>query len=242
MKDYKPRVFHTIYMNLREYCYCNSHHFVFNEHDEERKLYDAKPCVYTDIRFKYNSNSSRLYLYNSKKPISIRNAFRLIRKCKGLPIDNIELHNWNTKYYYRYKVKKVKPLDVVYEINNPLYEKHFTNCDFSNKLTKALRDNGFIVEVYENSSFLLDLVNYATIVTGGNNTIDSRIEGECAIAYGYGKKIGFSSFNDKLFGYSNGMDNILYDIFGSFDKWSRCEEIPKTTSIEEIVKILKEGV
>ena len=59
------------------------------------------------------------------------------------------------------------------------------------------------------------------------------------MAYGYGKKIGFSSFNNDFMGYSNGCENILWDRFGEFDKWSRCYEIPKTTPIEEIIEILK---
>jgi hypothetical protein len=40
-------------------------------------------------------------------------------------------------------------------------------------------------------------------------------------------------------GYSNGRDNILFDKFGEFNKWSRCNEILKTTPIDEIIEILK---
>jgi hypothetical protein len=68
--------------------------------------------------------------------------------------------------------------------------------------------------------------------------MDTEIEGDVAIAYGHNKIIGFSSFKNDLYGYSNGCDNILWDVYGEFDKWSRCNEISKNTSIEEIVEIL----
>jgi hypothetical protein len=75
----------------------------------------------------------------------------------------------------------------------------------------------------------------------GTQTSDDDFEevGECAIAYGHGKRIGISSLNNTLFGYTNGENNILWDTREDFDKWSRCNEIPKTTSIDEIVAILK---
>jgi hypothetical protein len=39
-------------------------------------------------------------------------------------------------------------------------------------------------------------------------------------------------------GYSNGCDNVLFDYFGEFDKWSRCNEISKDLSPKEIVREL----
>lgn len=69
--------------------------------------------------------------------------------------------------------------------------------------------------------------------------IDPTIDGEIAIAHGYGKQIGFSSFNNDFQGYSNGCDNILWDSFGQFNKWSSCIEISKNTPINDIIKELK---
>lgn len=108
-----------------------------------------------------------------------------------------------------------------YEINMPSYSQNFSTCEFSRELVNKLRENGFIVRVIKNTSFLGDMIN-------------------TAIAYGYDKKIGFSSYNNDFMGYSNGCDNILFDFYGQFNKWSRCAEISKTTPIDEIINILKE--
>jgi len=91
-------------------------------------------------------------------------------------------------------------------------------------LVDALRENGFLVSVYNsNPGFLI-----------------GEEEGEIAIAYGHNKKIGFSSHNNSFRGYSNGDDNILFDYFGEFNKWSQCLEIEKKNKIDKIVKLLKE--
>jgi hypothetical protein len=41
-------------------------------------------------------------------------------------------------------------------------------------------------------------------------------------------------------GYSDGCENILFDYYGEFDKWSRCRIIDKKTPIKEIIDILKQ--
>jgi hypothetical protein len=168
-------------------------------------------------------------------------------RVRNIPVGTIVSFNKSWYYAkrridlsYKFKIKKENKLDVEYEVNLPGYSQQFTSCEFSKKLTDALRANGFIVDVMTNSSFLLDMVNNAATYTGQGEPVDSSLPGEVAVAYGHGKKIGFSSGDSDLFGYSQGCKNILWDRFGEFGKWSRCCEIPKDASVEEIIKTLME--
>ena len=68
--------------------------------------------------------------------------------------------------------------------------------------------------------------------------VGNDMGGQIAFGYGHGKIIGFSTGNCTFRGYANGVDNVLWDHFGEFDKWSRCNKIPKTTTNEEIIDIL----
>jgi hypothetical protein len=138
-----------------------------------------------------------------------------------------------------YKVRKENNFDIEYKIDLPEFNANFTTCEFSKSLTDKLRENGFIVKVFVNSNFLSNMVNTAAAYTGSASLMDNHEDGEVAMAFGYGKKIGFSSHGNNLFGYSNGCDNILYDWFGEFDKWSRCIEISKKLTVDEIVAELK---
>jgi len=51
-------------------------------------------------------------------------------------------------------------------------------------------------------------------------------------------KIGFSSKKNSYRGYSNGCENVLFDYFGEFDKWSRCHVIAKDYTPADVVKLL----
>jgi len=50
--------------------------------------------------------------------------------------------------------------------------------------------------------------------------------------------VGFSEFDDDLYGYGSGRKFILFDKIGHFDKWSKCEQIIKPTSVEQFPDIL----
>jgi len=230
--------------------YCWSHDFVYNSVEEERKLYNAEPCYYTDGRFYtgFVNFYKETYLYNHRfQPISIKSAIRRTLKCKGIPVGTIV--NFNKSYYHPgknidnsfvFKVKKENPIDIKFEINKPSYSANFSTCERSKELTDALRANGFIVSVFkENDNFISSMISTAAALNGGEIEIIKE-DGEVAVAYGHGKKIGFSSHDNNLFGYTYGVESILWDEFGCFDKWSRCNQISKTTSVEEVVKILME--
>lgn len=231
-----------------DFAYCKSHDFIYQPDFESKKLYNAQPCYYTDIRYidSFNNFYKSTYLYNKrKKEISLKSCIRRTLKCKNIPLGTIidfkkswYFRNKNIDNSFLFKIKKENKFDPEYQINDPTYFNNFTTCEFSKKLTDALRANGFIVKVH-NSNFLSNMFNTAILYTGGKDFIDTEIKGEIAIAYGYGKKIGYSSYNDDFMGYSDGMENILYDHYGYFDKWSRCEHIKKTFSIEKIINILK---
>ena len=230
--------------------FCVSHNFIYNAEEEKRKLYFAQPNYYTDTRF-YDSDfnfykETLLYWKRGEcGELSLRSCMRRVNSCKGIPKGTTVKFNvdwyWpgkKTINSYFFKVKKENPLSIQFEINDPRYSNNFVTCEFSRELTNQLRANGFIVAVnQQNPSRLSAMLASAVKSTGGQMDVEQE-EGETAVAYGHGKKIGFSSGKDTLFGYSSGIKNILYDEYGCFDKWSRCEQISKRTPIEEIVNIL----
>ena len=213
--------------------YCKSHNFVYNCVLEQEKLYNGQACFYTDSRFEDSINFyHKCYLYWARRGKcyqSLKACMRIVEKCKNIPVGTIV--KFGVDYYYpgkkvrlsySYKVKKENKLDVEFEINDPAFFNNFKTCERSKTLVDALRTNGFIVKVWnENPHRLI-----------------GDCEGETAMAWGYGKQIGFSP-NDATFqGYGDGVENILWDKYGWFNKWSQCNRIKKTSSIQEILAIL----
>lgn len=233
-----------------DFAYCKSHNFVYNTEIEKEKLYNGQACYYTDTRFidTIHNFYQNCYLHlNRNKETSLKACIRKTLNIKNIPRGTIV--SFKKSWYYpkfkftgsfNFKIKKENNFDIQYEINKQSYFNNFTTCEFSKKLTNALRENGFIVSITKNESFLNNMLNSAIMHTGQTNFVDSEIKGETAIAYGHGKKIGFSSFKNDFMGYSNGCKNILWDHFGEFNKWSQSNEISKTTSIEDIINILKQ--
>jgi len=247
-KDYRGKYFQMINLD-GDFAYCESHNFVYHPDIEEEKLYNAEPCFYTDIRYKesFGNFYHSAYLYNRRRSssITLKSAIRRTLKTRNIPVGTIV--DFKKDWYYRgkkfdnsfkFKVKNENNFDPKYEINSPKYTNNFSTCEFSKKLTDLLRENGFLVEVEQNSNFLTNMVNNASAYMGNTDFADSKIEGEVAVAYGHGKKIGFSSYDNDLYGYTNGYENVLWDKFDEFCKWSRCNEINKSTPIEEILNIL----
>ncbi len=228
--------------------YCYSHDFVYDAKEEERKLYNAEPCYYTDGRF---TDTMHNYYKNTKlywtrwKDISLKACIRRTLQTKNIPVGTIVSFNKSWFYpkkridnSYKFKIRKYNPLDIKFEINKAGYFRNFNNCEFSQKLTEALRANGFIVFVSKgNSNFISGMLSTAAAYTGKYiETVEEN--GQIATAYGHGRKIGFSSGENNYQGYSNGCENILYDFYGEFNKWSQCIEIHKSTPIDEIIKEL----
>jgi len=248
-KGWRANKFNFIEIN-GDFAYCKSHNFLYNSQIEEEKLYNGLPCYYTDIRFKDTMHNyyRNCYLHwTREKTISLKACIRKTLNCKNIPVGTIVMFTKNWYYpgkridgSYAFKIKKENKIDVKFEINDPSYSNNFSTCEFGKQLTNELRKNGFIVAVNKNNNFILSMVSTAAVYAGQESDINSEEEGEIAIAYGYDKKIGYSSGNNNFMGYSNGCDYILWDYFGEFDKWSRCTEIAKTNSIEKIIEILKE--
>lgn len=230
--------------------YCASHDFVYDNEEESRKLHDGLPCYYTDDRFydgPHNYYKNAHLFWQRFHPISLKACIRRTMKCRGIPAGTIV--NFNTSWHYtdkkvdtsyHFKARKDNPFDVKYEVTAQEFSTNFNTCEFSEKLTDALRDYGFLVSVRNNSNFIMGMVKTAAAHNGRSSDLDDAEPGEIAVAYGYGKKIGFSSRDNDFMGYIDGRDNILYDFFGHFDKWSRCCQIKKTATVEAIVERLTE--
>lgn len=229
--------------------YCQSHDFVYNCEEEERKLYNAEPCHYTDYRYGGSRHNyykdCHLYFSRSKwggkYELSLKACMRKVRQCRNIPVGTIVefTHDWyfagkKIDMNYRFKVRKENIFDPKYEINAPRYFRNFDNDKWAQELTNELRANGFIVGIDGNTNFLSNMVSTAAAYTG--KIIEpNEEEGQTAIAYGHGMIIGFSTGRNNFMGYSNGCDSVLFDFYGEFDKWSRCGEIPKNLSPKEIV-------
>ena len=232
--------------------YCYSHDFVYDDVEEDRKLYNGEPCYHTDGRYiSYKHNYYKeCYLYWTRSKwnmdISLKSCIRRTLQCKNIPIGTIVKfsHDWyfrNKKIdmSYHFKVKKENSFDPKYEINLAKFSRNFDNCERSQKLTDALRANGFIVGVSKgNPDFLMGMVASAQEYSTGVRGEDKEDGGQIATAYGHGRMIGFSSGENSYRGYGYGCENILYDFFGEFNKWSQCIEIHKTTPIDDVIKQL----
>lgn len=231
-----------------DYHYCESHKFVYNCDEEERKLYNAEPCYYTDGRYVDGRHNyyKDCHLYFSrrgwKQDITLKSCIRRTLKCRNIPVGTIVdfTRDWyfagkKIDFSYRFKVSKENNFDPKYEINIPKFNRNFDNDQWAQELTEELRANGFIVGVSQgNTNFLSNMISTAAAHVG-KNIETSEEEGQTAIAYGHGMKIGFSTGRDTFMGYSDGCDNVLYDYFQEFDKWSNCNRISKDLSPKEIV-------
>lgn len=251
--------FHYVYI-AGDLHYCASHDFVYDCVEQERKLYYGEPCYYTDAKYRDGRGNfyKDCYLYQvrakwgSKYELSLKAAMRIINQCRNIPVDTIVdiKRDW---YYtskkgkhidmgYRFKVKKENIFDPKYEINMKGYSRDFVDCQYSQELTKALRENGFIVNVSKgNPDFIMSMIGTAQELTTGQRDADKEAGGQIATAYGKGIMLGFSSGDNTYRGYSYGKENLLFDFFQEFNKWSQCHEIPKGTSPEEVIKILNES-
>ena len=251
------RYFNYVYIK-GDLHYCYSHDFVYDCEEEERKLYNAEPCYYTDARYRDGGGNyfKDTYLYQSrarwsaKHTPSLKACMRIVEQCRNIPVGTIVdfKRDW---YYtrknsrmpipmsYRYKVRKENSFDPEYQINGKSYSRNFDDDKWAQELTDALRANGFIVSVSKgNPNRLLEMVATAAAYTGQSFDKDIDDEGQIATAYGHGRKIGFSTGDNSYRGYSYGCEWILYDFFGEFNKWSQAIQIHKTTPIEDIIKEL----
>jgi hypothetical protein len=226
-KEFRVNEFNYIELT-RDLIYCKEGNFVYSYAAEQEKLHNGLPCIYTDTRFNpekgihyYNHEM----FWNRRKAISLKACMRRARKCFNIPVGTLltfkkswYVQSKNKKVVngsFLYKVRKENKKEITYEVNTPRFFTQFPHPGFAQELCDALRVNGFLVDV------------------GGMEYYD----GTHAVAYGHGKVIGFSDSNT-VFGYGSGAENVLWDQVGWFDKWSKCDRIPETTPIPEILAIL----
>lgn len=257
-KAWRPRTFGLIHIE-GDLHFSPDGNFVYNTKIEEDKLYMGKPCIYTDTRFDTEEGMNyyhSTYLYHSRRnfdnlrrssefrkpnrtprdwgklPISLKSCVRKVRKIKGIPKGTL-IEFGNHFYYpgsknipsYNY-IHNGKDADYMpdYQINAECYTARFTTDEWANELCDKLRAAGFLVSVWNSNP----------------GFIYGESEGEIATAFGFNKKIGFSTGNNDFRGYGNGCENVLYDYRGYFNKWSQALAISKITPIDDIVRKLVE--
>lgn len=234
-------------IETRDFHYCWSHDFWFDPEEQKRLLHEGKPCFYTDGYIEGNHNSYRngSMLWKRKEGFTLKKAIRLLKRTRNLPVGTVVniVHNW---YYpgkkinlgYTFKVRKENKFDPEYEVRRASFFRNFNTDEKAKNLVELLRANGFLVSVFNvNPNHLMSMISTAASYMGKDVETENE-EGEYAIAYGHGLKVGFSSNKSTLRGYSQGVNNVLFDKWDEFDKWSRCREISKETPNEEILQIL----
>lgn len=234
--------------------YCASHDFWFSDEEQDMLLHQGKPCIYTDNRYVEGGQNFYGTGYMGRwrrSGLTLKAAIRRIKRTRGLPVGTIVRIGHNCfgrgkksrkpfSLGFNFKIKKENVFNPNYQVNAKNYTDNFNTDDKSKKLINLLRENGFIVNVHsKNSNFLMSMIASAAAYTGkSTDDIDDEEEGEIAIAYGHSLRVGISSNKDSFRGYSNGCENILFDKWDEFDKWSRCREISKEKTNEEILNIL----
>lgn len=238
-------------IQVKDMHYCWSHDFWFNKEEQDRLLHEGKPCFYTDGYMEGNHNyyGEGDMLWNRRKGFTLKKAIRLLKKTRNLPVGTIVNlnHNWSyisrksgrsVRLNYVFKVKKENHFDPQYKVTRPSFFENFNTDEKAQNLTELLRANGFLVSVFnKNPNHLMSMISSAAAYMGKTVEVEDE-EGEYAIAYGHGLKVGFSSNKSTLRGYTQGINNVLFDKGDEFDKWSRCAEISKETSNEEILERL----
>jgi hypothetical protein len=234
-KGYRTnKYFESIEITNTDLHYNKTYNFVYNVEEQTKLLSEGKPCYYTDKRFeegyRYNFyKSCYLKWTRYKRNITLKSAIRLVNNVKGLPEGTIikfdtgtYLKGKNFSLSYLYKTKKEIPINIEYQITKEGFYKQFDTCKYSQELTNLLREKGFLVQVFENNP---------------NKLID-ECDGQIAIAYGHGLRVGISSERNEFYGYSNGCNNVLFELEEDFNKWSQCQEISKDLSPKEVVELL----
>ena len=251
------RYFHRIEIE-GDLHYCASHDFVYDSVEEDRKLHNGEACYHTDARYwdgkhNYYKNCALYWVrsfWGKKYELSLKACMRFVEQCRNIPVGTIVRfeHDW---YYtskkskkpirsdYYYKVRKENRFDPQYEINGKSWSRDFHSDEWAQELTAELRANGFLVSVSKgNPDFIFGMLNTASKYAGGK-VIENRDDGgQIATAYGHGMRIGFSTGKDTYRGYGDGVDNVLFDYFQEFNKWSQCYHISKSLSPKEIVEEL----
>ena len=218
--------------------YCSSHDFWYDPNEQDRLLHLGLPCIYTDTRYdtergSMNSYRKGAFLWRRRSGYSLRALKRRLKKTRNIPVGtlvNVQHNSYGvfrtgTGYSlgYTYKVRRPNTFNPEYAVNAAQYSRDFTEDDaYSKSLVDALRSNGFLVQVWNHNPDRLI----------GEN------DGEIAIAYGHGLRVGFSTGNNSFRGYQCGVDSILYDAWDHFDKWSRCREIKKGVDPDEVIRML----
>lgn len=217
------------------------------------RLYQGLACLKTDSNFTENFYNINNYYKNTMILVTRRlkgygtlgKCLKKINKIEHLFPEGTELSIINRYYgtyinekneerHYHLRLKyltkrKFQGFETDFKIDKPELFDNFDQDPLMAKFVIFLRDNGFLVFIYENTDY-----DYTQSEMGKQIII-----GKLAIAYGKDFKVGFTEFNQKLWGYSDACENILFDKKDYFDKWSRSEQFKKPTSEKDFPEFLE---
>jgi len=203
--------------------YCKSHNFMYNILKQDALLCDGKPCIYTDNRYNDLIENGTLLDFSRENKLTENQVALFLDNIANVPENmGFNLYQFDAGWHCTDLViseSNVK-FEPNYEINIPSFKANFKEGDFCKKFTKALRQNGFIVRVDEYEDW-------------------KGVKYENAIAYGYGKIIGFSN-GSEVCGYSRPKGTIFYCDAHWFDAWSRHADTNKSLGIDKLIEKFKE--
>jgi hypothetical protein len=195
--------------------------------EQEELLYNGKPCIYTDNNYstEYNEYNYNINITKKRSGVSLKTVMRKINKYKNLTNETILLKIRNANYFPRLKMDlgvifKMKPTNDIVTFNK---SKIFTD-------TSIIKD-GKIKEIID----ILIKLDFNIFKEEFDENYDGTVIKDIFVVYGANRKIGITQFDDTIYGYTDAMENILYDDYDEFDKWSRCKKIPKSNSVNDII-------
>lgn len=113
-----------------------------------------------------------------------------------------------------------------FTVSKPSFHSFFEDGDeVTNELVRRMRAAGFLVDI--------------NVIPDSKDPLGPHSGCVGAIAHGHNLTVGFSTFDNRLFNYYDGIDNVLFDYKGSFDKWSRCEQVKKPKTMEEVAGVIE---
>lgn len=217
------------HIKIEDKHYCPNLNLVYDIEEQDILLHDGKPCVYTDNRHddKYSGNFySKCRIGKLRDRKSLKALIRKANSLKGLKGDELirfeslmYIPGKNVDLAYRYRPKNTET-DIVFKVDAPTLSNNF-DTPLEASLVTQLREVGFLIFVYDTHP----------------DFIYGKHDGMCCVGYGHGRRIGFSN-TDTFRGYKSGDGNILWEYREDFNKWSRCNILPKTSKklIETLTK------
>ena len=231
-------------------------------HKQVDLKFEGKPCIFTDDDYElFNNNyyeNHGFYLPGGRrKPGTLGSAIKKIRKMEQVFPTGTVLKLVNKSYYKDDNTGQTASLDLEYKttrkfqgyqetfsVSKQSYLSEIPDDNIVREFVKQMRENGFLVQVTDNEQYCdADHPDAYDSLAEYHMPSPSWMRPSFAAYFtGHGIEGGISYPGETLFGYTNGINNVLFDYKDEFNKWSRCYELKKPTNTEEVNRLVQELV